>query len=344
MLERNRFHQDWVREIMRKFRRFMSYLLLAGVLSFLIVPLLIPETTSGTKTNVEAAGAGAKFLELGEVSVHIEHRDFSGTIADQAATPLIVLLHGFGASTFSWREVMDPLAQYGEVLAYDRPGFGFTDRPTSWTGTDPYSFAGNFELLDGLLDAYAGDRPVVLMGHSAGGQLAAEYARQNPNRVDALVLVDAAILTTGGTPDWLGWLWDVPQIDKLGPVLVGGIASSGEEILEESYVDQNLLTPEVRAGYRAPLQVAGWERGFWNFVSAPRSNQLAENLEDLLLPALVMSGDADTIVPTSDAVRLAELLPNARLEIVTDSGHLPHEERPEAFMSQLDANLEWLFG
>lgn len=329
---------------MRKFRRFMSYFLLAGVLSFLTVPLLIPDSTSGTKTNLEAAGPAAQFTEVTGIAVHVEQRSYRGEAGDAESAPLIVLLHGFGASTFSWREVLDPLAEYGEVLAYDRPGFGFTDRPTEWTGVDPYSFAGNFELLKGLLNAYSGERPVVLVGHSAGGQLAAEFARLNPEAVDALVLVDAAILTTGGAPDWLGWVWDVPQIDKLGPVLVGGIATSGEQILEESFVDQSLLTPEVRTGYRAPLEVAGWERGFWNFVSASRSNQLADNLDDLALPTLVMSGDADTIVPTSDAVRLAELLPNSRLEIVTDAGHLPHEERPRQFLDQLDANWNWLVG
>ena len=329
---------------MRKFRRFMSYLLLAGVISFLIVPLFLPDSTSGTKSNLEAAGPTAQFIEVNGIRVHVEQRAYRGEASAVENAPLIVLLHGFGASTFSWREVVDPLAEHGEVLAYDRPGFGFTDRPTEWSGVDPYSFAGNFELLDGLLDAYAGERPVVLVGHSAGGQLAAEFARQNPDRVEALVLVDPAILTTGGAPDWLGWVWGIPQIDKLGPLLVGGIATSGEQILEESFVDRDLLTAEVRAGYRAPLEVAGWERGFWNFVSASRSNQLVDNLEDLGLPVLVMSGDADTIVPTSDAVRLAELLPNSRLEIVTDSGHLPHEERPTQFMSQLEANWDWLVG
>lgn len=322
----------------------MTYFLLAGVLSFLTVPLLIPDSTSGTMTNLEAAGPGATFVQVAGLEVHVEQRPFRGEEALGDVAPLIVLMHGFGASTFSWREVIDPLSDYGEVLAYDRPGFGFTERPTNWTGADPYSFAGNFELLQQLLDIFAADRPVILFGHSAGGQLAAEFARLNPDRVDALVLVDAAILTTGGTPDWLGWVWDVPQIDKLGPVLVGGIATSGEQILEQSFVDQSLLTPEVRAGYRAPLQVAGWERGFWNFVSASRGNQLADNLDDLVLPALVVSGDADTIVPTSDAVRLADLLPNSRLEIVTDAGHLPHEERPRQFMQQLAANWEWLVG
>ena len=51
--------------------------------------------------------------------------------------PTFILLHGFGASTFSWREVMAPLAEAGQVIAYDRPGFGLTERPLTWEGVNP---------------------------------------------------------------------------------------------------------------------------------------------------------------------------------------------------------------
>ena len=95
----------------------MTYALLAGVLSFLIVPLLIPESSSGTKSNVEAAGSEAEFAQLAGLSVHIERSLYQGGC--ECEPPLIVLMHGFGASTFSWREVMEPLSALGDVIAYD---------------------------------------------------------------------------------------------------------------------------------------------------------------------------------------------------------------------------------
>ena len=321
----------------------MSLALLAGLLSFLTVPLLIPESTSGTLTYREAAGEDPEFVQAGGLEVHLQTAEFSGEPTSDRP-PLIILMHGFGGSTFTWREVIGALAQYGDVIAYDRPGFGFTERPTSWQGVNPFGFEGNFRILDDLILEFGAERNVVLVGHSAGGQLAAEYARLNPDKISSLVLVDPAILTTGGAPDWLGWLWDVPQIDKLGPILVGGIASSGEQILEESFFNPELITPDVRAGYRAPLKVEGWERGFWNFVSAPRANALEENLDALTLPVLIITGDADTIVPTQDSIKLNELLPNPRLEVIERAGHLPHEERPAEFMQAVEQNVLWLLG
>ena len=131
---------------MRAFRRFMTRALLLGLAAFLIVPMVIPFDSSGTKTNIEAAGVNAEFALVNDINVHVDTEPYSGNRVDNV--PLFILMHGFGASTFSWRYAMDSLSKQGEVLAYDRPGFGFTDRPTSWTGTNPYGFAGNFELTN----------------------------------------------------------------------------------------------------------------------------------------------------------------------------------------------------
>lgn len=326
---------------MKKFRRFMTRALLAGILSFLIVPFLLPQPNSGTLTYREAAGQDAQFAKLSGLDVHIETRAYTG--ADKNP-PLIVLMHGFGASAFSWREVIDPLAKYGEVLAYDRPAFGFTERPTQWSGENPYGFNGNFELLDALLAKFASGRDVILVGHSAGGQLAAEYARLNPAKVQGLVLVDPAILTTGGGPGWLAWLYSVPQIQRLGPILVSSIASSGNDVIRESFFDQSKLTDAVFDGYRAPLKVKGWEQAFWNFVSAPRDNDLKENIGGLNQPTLLITGSNDTIVPTADTVRLDDLIPNSTLVVIPQAGHLPHEEQPDAFIGAIESHFKALLG
>lgn len=319
---------------MKRFRRGALWALLSGVLAFLIVPFLVPVETSGVLTAREAAGPGAQFVEVGGLEVHVETADYAG---DSADPPVIVLLHGFGASTFSWREVIEPLTALGDVVAYDRPAFGFTERPTQWEGLDPYGVPGNLELLDAIVDRFADARPVILVGHSAGGLIAGEYARLHPDRVDALVLVAPAVLTTGGSPAWLAPVLAVPQIDRLGPLLVQGIASSGEQLLEQSFADPAALTDDVRAGYRAPLTVVGWEAALWRFTRAPRDNGLAAALDQLTVPTLLITGDSDTVVPTADTQRLGELLPNADVVVIEQSGHLPHEESPTAFIAAVSA-------
>ena len=318
---------------MRTFRRVMTIALMAGILSFAVVPFLIPFETSGTQTNVQVAGPDAKFTALGGVSVHYTQVDYTGDCNCEA--PLIVLMHGFGASTFSWREVEKPLSAFGNVISYDRPAFGFTERPVSWTAASPYSFEGNFAILDDLIAKFGAGRQVILVGHSAGGQLAAEYARVRGEAVDGLILVDPAILSTGGGPEGFGWFYKIPQIDRLGPILVSSIATSGDKLIYQSFFDQTKVTPAVLEGYHRPLKIAGWERAFWNFATASKANDLKANLGSITRPTLLITGSNDTVVATADTVKLQTLIPGSALEIIARAGHLPHEERPAEFMAAI---------
>ncbi len=319
---------------MKRFRRFMVNALLLGVLSFLVVPFLIPEPNSGTLTNVEAAGAGAEFTKLNGIDVHVKTQKYTGDCKCDA--PLIVLMHGFGASTFSWRKVIEPLGEYGQVIAYDRPAFGFTERPSVTLGVDSYGFEANFKILDDLIAKYGNNRKVVLVGHSAGGQLAAEYTRLNQAKVQGLILVDAAIVTTGGSPDGLSWLYQIPQIDKLGPILVSSIAQTGDDLLRRSHFDQAQVTDEVYEGYHQPLKVKGWERAFWKFATASRKNDLLANIGTIKTPTLLISGVADTVVPVADQTKLKEMIPASQLILIEKSAHLPQEEQPQAFLNAFE--------
>jgi pimeloyl-ACP methyl ester carboxylesterase len=320
----------------------MTLALIAGVFAFAIVPFLIPFQTTGTLSNTQAAGSKSQFVRLGGVNVHYRETLYEGDCACRA--PLIVLLHGFGASVFSWREVETPMAKIGEVISYDRPGFGFTERPTAWGTINPYSFQGNLKILDELIGKFGAGRKVVLVGHSAGGQLAAEYARLNESKVSALVLVDPAILATGGAPEGLQWFYDIPQIARLGPILVSSIASSGDQLIYKSFYDESKVTQTILDGYHRPLKVAGWEQGFWNFVTASKQNQLVANIGKIKQPTLLITGAADTVVPTSDTRKLLTLLPGSALEEIPRAGHLPHEEQPKAFMTAIIKHWQTLLG
>jgi len=323
---------------MRKFRRVMTWALASGLAAFLIVPLAVPFESSGTVTNVQAAGANAEFAQVGEQKIHLVREPFAGQPVTNNQVPVIILMHGFGASTFSWRDVIKPLSTAGDVIAYDRPAFGFSDRPVTWTGENPYGFAGNMEILKSLINQYAKDRKVILVGHSAGGLLAGEFARTNPQLVQKLVLVAPAVLSTGGA-SWLSYLKVIPQIDALGPVLVQEIASSGNALLEESYYDKAHLTAAVSEGYRAPLKIIGWEKAFWEFTNASRENKFLENISSLNQPTLLITGEFDTVVATADTKKLSRLIPNNNLVIIPNTAHLPQEENSKLFSQEV---LSWL--
>lgn len=316
----------------------MLLALALGMVAFLVVPLAVPFKSSGTVSNLDAAGQGAEFSQIEDLNVHLLTSDYSGEANIASEVPVIFLLHGFGASTFSWRDVMTSLSNVGDVVAYDRPAFGFTDRPTTWSGENPYGLAGNIEILKGLIKTYAKNREVVVAGHSAGGLLAAEFARLNPNLVDRLILVAPAVFNSGGG-SWLSSLRVIPQIEALGPALVQGIATSGNALLEESYYDKSQLTEKVIAGYNTPLKIVGWEKAFWEFTNAPRENQFLENAESLNMPTLLITGAFDTVVPTEDTVKLSKMISNSSLIIIPKTAHLPQEENPELFSQEV---LSWL--
>lgn len=303
-----------------------------GVIALVVLvgPFAVPVTTSGTLTNNEAAALSwngeSEFVELADHEVHLV------TAGSEQSDRLIVLLHGFGASSLTWKEVLEPLSSIGFVVAYDRAAFGFTERPTTFGEVNPYSSPGQLQVIDELVSKYGQGKEVVILGHSAGGALALGYALDHPEKVQKLILEAPAVYGTGGAPSWLNWVFDIPQLDHLGPLAVSSIASSGLQILDQSYYNRDLITDQVVANYTAPLDVIGWERAFWEFNKAPRALDLVERLDQLSVDTLIITGDTDEIVATADSVRLNGELPGSALEIIAESGHLPNEEKPLEFV------------
>ena len=307
-------------------------IVLASILSLLLVgPFLIPVNSSGTLTNIEAANAQfgdkSKFIEVVGHDVHYL------TAGDPSSDKLILLLHGFGANVSTWDLVLDELGAAGFVVAYDRAAFGFTERPETWSGTNPYSSAGQLEVIQALVDEFGAGKEVVILGHSAGGNLAAAFAAANPESVDELILLAPAVYSTGGGPSWLNWIYDIPQLNHVGPALVSSIATSGLDLLQESYYDKSLVTEELTAKYTAPLKIVGWEKAFWNYNKAPRTTNVDKQLALLTVPTLVITGDTDEVVATADSIRLAGELPNAQLVVIENCGHLPNEEKSQEFLT-----------
>jgi pimeloyl-ACP methyl ester carboxylesterase len=312
---------------MKSLKKFILTLLLVLILALLIVPFLVPvPPLEGTVSERELADPDSKFVEVNGLSVHYKEQGAAGE-------PVFILLHGFGASTYSWREVMRPFSELGRVIAYDRPAFGLTARPMpgEWTGDNPYSTESQAAIVVGLMNAL-GIEKAWLVGNSAGGTVSVNTALTYPQRVAGLILVDAAIYTGGGSPAWARPLLGTPQMRHLGPLLVRRIATSGDDFVRTAFHDPSLVTPKILAGYRKPLQAYNWDRALWELTAASRPLGLAERLDELDLPVLVLTGDDDRIVPTEESIRLGGEIPGASLVVIPNAGHLPHEEKPEEFM------------
>jgi pimeloyl-ACP methyl ester carboxylesterase len=305
------------------------FLIFLATLLFLILvgPFLVPvPPLEGTRSVEELAWPQSNFVEINGVQVHYE-------IAGQGE-PFYLLLHGFGANTFTWRGILEDLAESGTVVSYDRPGFGLTERPLEWQGTNPYSPQASLEILEGLLDHFEVEK-AILVGNSAGGTVAMQAALSFPERIETLVLVDPAIYSGGGAPAWIRPLLGTPQMRRLGPLFVRQVFGSAEGLIDLAWHDPSRISPETRAGYERPLQAENWDRALWELTLASRASNLEEELVQMQTRTLVITGDDDRIVPMEESIRLAAELPNAELAIIQNCGHVPHEECPDQFMQVL---------
>lgn len=321
---------------MRRFPR--TVLILVALLLFvlLIGPFLIPlPPLRDTVSPEQLADPDSRFVELNGLKVHYK---MTGQ-----GDPVLVLLHGLGASTWSWREVMSPLAQFGAVIAFDRPAFGLTERPLpgQWQGENPYSADAQVQLTLGLLDELGAER-AILVGNSAGGTIAMLTALRCPERVQALILVSPAVYGGGGVPSWSRLLLRLPQVRRLGPLLVRSLIARLERAMPTAWHDPNKITAEVLAGYKKPLQAENWDRAYWEFLSAGRPVELETQLDRLTMPTLVITGDDDTWVPAEQSVCLAGELPDAELVVIPNCGHVAQDECPEEFMQAVTDFLSGL--
>ncbi len=318
-------------------KRFFAWFFIIVSLTLLIGPFLVPVPELEDTVPVrELADADSHFVDIEGISVHYK-------LAGDAATTFL-LLHGFGASTFTWREVMDDFSALGKTVAYDRTAFGLTGRPLDFEADNPYGIRAQVSQAVGLMDTLDIER-VVLVGNSAGAGTAASIAVAHPKRVQALVLVSPAIGLGGSRMRWLQPLMHTPQMDHLGPWLARRISSSGSDLMQRAWHDPSLLTPAIIEGYRLPLKAHDWDRALWEFSRAPRTEShsrgaTAERLGELAgIPTLVITGDDDRVVPVSVSRSVAGKIPGSRYVELQECGHVPQEECPAAFFAEVSAFL-----
>lgn len=304
-------------------------IVMASVLALaMTVPLLVPvPPLEGTLPPEQLAGADSRFVRLEGANIHYK--------TSGEGEPTFLLLHGFGANTTSWDRIMEPLSAFGTAIAYDRPGFGLTERPLTWEGENPYSTATQPRIALDLLE-HLGKERAILVGNSAGGTLALHLALLYPEHVEALILISPAVYTGGGAPGFVRPLLRTPQLRRIGPLLVREFLGGGASLLDSAWHDPSKITPELQEGYTRPLRAENWDKGLWEMTVSADYPDLISRLETLQMPVLIITGDDDRIVPTADSVRLAGEIPGAELVVIPDSGHVAHEETPEAVMTAIE--------
>lgn len=298
---------------------------------FLVPVLPLPCTASPERL----ADPDSVFVPVDGLQVHAK--------VAGSGEPTLVLLHGFADSTYSWREAMAALDDRATVVAFDRPAFGLTSRPL-WPfpgGKNPYTPEAQADQTVALMDALGIER-AVLVGHSAGGAIAALAALRHPERVEALVLEAPAVNANIAT-GWARWLARTPQGRHLGPLAARALPLSAPALIRMAWHDPGSVTPEELVGYSRPFQLCNWDRALWEHIAAGSPPNIADRLDALRVPVLLVTGDDDRVIPTVETVRLAGEL-DAELVVMPGCGHVAHEECADAFVRVVDAFLDRLEG
>jgi pimeloyl-ACP methyl ester carboxylesterase len=266
---------------------------------------------------VRRAVPAAQFVQVGDQLVHVEQ---TGT-----GEP-VVLLHGFGASAYSWRKVMPGLARGHRVVAIDLNGFGYTQRPKERAR---YTREAQAKLVLDTLDALGIARAHVI-GHSYGGGLTLYLAQQHPERFRTMVLVDSSAPTYAN--DRRSRAAAFRPLTGLFVRTVALRRSMVRKGLLHSFYDHALVTPELVEAYYERLTIEGATDAFYG-LTAPAPAGETVRLERIAVPALVVWGAHDELIAPEVGRRAAARLPHAEFVLFEKSGHLPMEEEPEAFLA-----------
>lgn len=255
-------------------------------------------------------------------------------------TDTFLLVHGYGGSSFSWREWVPELGRRGHVVLVDLKGFGKAPRPADGR----YAPADHVALLERLLRE-RDLRNVTLVGHSMGGGLIllltlALLDASEDDRLRRLCVVSGAayrqrlppFVTLARHPRFAGSLLRI-----LGPRVVVGQA------LRTMVYDPGTITGSQIRGYAAPLRQPGTLEAFLATalsILPPDLDRISARYPEIGLPTLLLWGRHDPAVPLWVGRRLHEALPASDLYIVERCGHLPPEEAPRESLAALVSFLD----
>jgi pimeloyl-ACP methyl ester carboxylesterase len=254
----------------------------------------------------------AKWLDAGDTRVR--------AVQGGKGEPTLVLLHGFGESLTTWRALFDPLAGSYRVLAVDLPGFGGSTKPRA-----PYTLEAMTRRLTTLLERET-EGPVVLIGHSMGGMLAASVALARPDRVRALILVAPAGLRVGfwGLAD----SFPTEKAGRIGRYL--GLRSFITPIHDPMWLEE----PDSAASYDLTSDTA------YQWVARAVLEDfdfegLGQRFGEVSQPTLLLWGPLDPVIPPAVGDSLRILIPCSRLVTIPRTFHRPHAERPDTVLHEI---------
>lgn len=232
----------------------------------------------------------------------------------------LVLLHGFGESLMSWRAVADRLAERRRVVLLDLPGFGLSEKPE----VGPWDLGAMHGRLSAFLAQWT-DGPLVVVGHSMGGELAAALALGDTTRIVAAVLIAPAGFGLG-------------QIARSLPDAVTGAIGAATPMVIPVSDPAWLRDPPERRNYD-PLTDPATLRTAEAVMKQFDFGALRSRWSELRQPLLLLWGRQDPTIPVAVGESLAVFAPCGRLVVVSGTFHRPHQSEPDSVVAEIERFL-----
>ena len=286
--------------------------------------------TAAAQMETKYGSASSRFAEL-EPGLRVHYRD-----EGKRNGRVLVLIHGSNASLHTWEPWVAILGRNYRIISLDLPGHGLTGKNPAGV-YDNTSYVG---VVDRLLTKLNVDKAVI-GGNSMGGGVSWLYALEHPAKVEALLLVDASgqpYAKSGETP--LGFrLMRMPVIKEAARFIAP--RSIFESSVKTSMSVQSKIDDKLIDRYWELNRYPGNREATMQRFASPKSMapSTQERLSTIKVPVMILWGAEDNLIPVTSAKWFAQALPQAKLVIYPEVGHIPMEEIPEK--SANDVNM-WL--
>ena len=261
------------------------------------------------------------FTRVNGVRIHFQEA------GDESAPP-IILIHGFISSNLIWSHVLQPLAKAGfRAIAPDLPGYGYSDNPPD----AQYTIDEQARAIVGLMERLEIPKAVIA-GASYGGAVAATMALDYPERVEKLILV-GAVSNDDAKKKLLLRLSCMPLIGDVTTPLFLGSRWILRKRMEDMYRRMGRPVSEKMVASRHHLlETANVHRAMIRTARRWSANRIEREAALIRQPTLLVWGDEDSHIPIENAFRLRDAMPNAKLIVFRNCGHLPPAEQPQKFV------------
>jgi pimeloyl-ACP methyl ester carboxylesterase len=248
----------------------------------------------------------------------------------------VIFIHGLGASSLAWRDIPDALSEYFHTITLDLIGFGASEKPKN----ADYTIKGFSKFILEFLIERIGIREkehtkISIVGHSLGGYIATQFAIENKEMVEKLVLIDSSGLLQEPTPllkDYYAAATEANPITRYEKVT---------RVLGDLYANQSRLLPVAVELFDYTIEKPGardaFEAAFKNSTTTQIEPEGFKQIGDI--PCLIIWGEKDNLIPIKYYDRFRDELPRARHETIADAGHAPFIEKTALVYEKLRSFL-----